>query len=369
MKKLLIGLIFILVCVLSAIGFAACNNTADTRNPQIVKIYNAYVVYAEENDITPLSYEAWLLSIKGDKGDKGEDGFTPTVEISDDGYWVVNGIRTDRKSQGETGKAAIVEISADGYWVINGEKTDDKATDADGKTYYDFYVEFPVWRETDDADDYDGDREITFADYIYFKEYERWKLSGNAYDYDKDKRITMEDYKFYNDPQNLNLIYWLNSDLAYDYNNDRFVDKLDFIFYNNYKHLVGKFKVVNFKLQQNDIQGQNRSIFLNKNYSLNNLAQDIGDFDLEVSKNLTLICIYGDMVKQKLGDDEVAVQNAINSCAFDKLSDTVTTVSFTLQGLDFTVYLTKTESGFSSSVNIAIDGITANCTFDITYVD
>lgn len=366
-KKFLNIVVLAVVSVLCTVGFIACenkSNDADGRNPQIVKIYNAYVAYAEENDITPLSYEAWLLSIKGDKGDNGEDGFTPTVEISDDGYWVINGIKTDRKSQGETGKAAIVEISADGYWVINGEKTDDKATDADGKTYYDFYVEFPVWRETADADDYDGDREITFVDFTYFKEYRRWKLSGNAYDYDEDRRITMEDYKFYNDPQNLNLITWLNSDLAYDYNNDRFVDKLDFILYNNYKHLIGRFKVVNFNYQKNNDKG----ILLNDNYNLNDLEQDIGEFDFEVSTGLKLTCTYGETVKQKLGDDEVAVQDAINSCEFEKLSEYVTTASFTMQGLPFTVYLTKTENGFSSSVRVTVDGITANITFGIVYV-
>lgn len=105
-NKLLVIIFLMIVSAFCAIGFTACekqSGDADGRNPQIVKIYNAYVAYAEENDITPLSYEAWLLSIKGDKG---EDGFTPTVEISADGYWVINGIKTDRKSQ-EIGRAHV----------------------------------------------------------------------------------------------------------------------------------------------------------------------------------------------------------------------------------------------------------------------
>ena len=33
--------------------------------------------------------------LQGEKGDKGEDGNSPTIEISDDGYWIINGVKTD----------------------------------------------------------------------------------------------------------------------------------------------------------------------------------------------------------------------------------------------------------------------------------
>ena len=35
--------------------------------------------------------------LQGEKGDKGEDGNSPTIEISDDGYWVINGVKTDER--------------------------------------------------------------------------------------------------------------------------------------------------------------------------------------------------------------------------------------------------------------------------------
>ena len=37
------------------------------------------------------------------QGEKGEDGNTPSVEISEDGYWVINGEKTDVKAKGEDG--------------------------------------------------------------------------------------------------------------------------------------------------------------------------------------------------------------------------------------------------------------------------
>ena len=73
---------------------------------------------------------------KGETGEKGEDGITPTVSINEEGYWVINGIKTEYKAVGEDGKDGIsptVEISNDGYWILNGTKTDHKVSGQDGK--------------------------------------------------------------------------------------------------------------------------------------------------------------------------------------------------------------------------------------------
>jgi hypothetical protein len=146
MKKRIVGLIVLSMMILGCIlGFTACGQKPDGRNPDIVAIYDLYVAYAEENGTTPLSYEDWLLSVKGEKGDQGEQGVqgepgqTPTVEISDDGYWVINGAKTEYKAIGTNGQQGIpgqtptVEISDDGYWVINGNKTEHKAVGTDGQ--------------------------------------------------------------------------------------------------------------------------------------------------------------------------------------------------------------------------------------------
>ena len=57
--------------------------------------------------------EPGIQGDKGDKGDKGEDGadgVTPTVEISPDGYWVINGVKTEHSAIGTEGK------DASSYW-------------------------------------------------------------------------------------------------------------------------------------------------------------------------------------------------------------------------------------------------------------
>jgi len=73
---------------------------------------------------------------KGEKGDKGDPGANAVISISDDGYWVINGVKTNVKAQGEKGEpgtSPTIEISDDGYWVINGEKTNVKAEGEQGK--------------------------------------------------------------------------------------------------------------------------------------------------------------------------------------------------------------------------------------------
>lgn len=75
MKRIFTLFALSLVCVFCAIGFTACDeNTAGGQNTQILGIYNTYVAYAEENGETPLSYEEWLESIKGENGKNGKDG-------------------------------------------------------------------------------------------------------------------------------------------------------------------------------------------------------------------------------------------------------------------------------------------------------
>ena len=158
MKKRFILPILMLIFALSSVLFigTACSNDKgdnDETNNEIYSIYTTYVAYAEENGQAPLSYEDWLLSIKGEKGDDGKDGVdgtngkdgkTPTIEISSDGYWIINGTKTEYKAigkdgtngtngtNGKDGKTPTIEISADGYWVINGTKTEYKAIGKDG---------------------------------------------------------------------------------------------------------------------------------------------------------------------------------------------------------------------------------------------
>ncbi len=130
MKKFLSVLILCVICIGCAIGFAACDNSADNRNQQILSVYNTYVAYAEESGETPLSYEEWLASIKGEKGDtgatgaqgeRGENGADgkdgrgiKTVYIDDNGCLIV--VYTDDEEQ-NVGKIRETNDNADKQWT------------------------------------------------------------------------------------------------------------------------------------------------------------------------------------------------------------------------------------------------------------
>ena len=79
--------------------------------------------------------------VDGKPGEDGIDGVTPTIDISEDGYWIINGTKTEYKAigvdgengeNGSNGVTPTIDISEDGYWIINGVKTDKKAIGIDG---------------------------------------------------------------------------------------------------------------------------------------------------------------------------------------------------------------------------------------------
>lgn len=74
---------------------------------------------------------------KGKDGKDGDDGESPTITISDDGYWVINGVKSNVKAtgqKGEDGRTPTISISEDGYWVIDGVKSTTLAQGVKGDT-------------------------------------------------------------------------------------------------------------------------------------------------------------------------------------------------------------------------------------------
>ncbi|MBR6751540.1 MAG: leucine-rich repeat protein [Clostridia bacterium] len=172
MKKSIL-LVSILVIVLAfSMVLIACNDNStdgtDNTDAEIMAIYDTYVAYAQENGTTPLSYEEWLATIKGekgengdigpqgpkgeqgiqgDKGETGENGLTPLLKIGEDNYWYVSydngttwtslnvkatGPKGEQGIQGEPGKDGVdgdasytpkITIDENGNWFVDGVDT------------------------------------------------------------------------------------------------------------------------------------------------------------------------------------------------------------------------------------------------------
>ncbi|MDD5932958.1 MAG: InlB B-repeat-containing protein [bacterium] len=105
-KILALSATFVIAAVVATTTLSSCS-TPDTRDPEIVEIYNAYVKNAEENGVTPISYDEWFASIKGEKGDTGAQG--PAGEKGDKGDTGETGPqgpageKGDKGDTGETG--------------------------------------------------------------------------------------------------------------------------------------------------------------------------------------------------------------------------------------------------------------------------
>ena len=93
-----------------------------------IKIENGklYVKYTNGNDYVDLG------QVKGENGQNGQDGTTPTIEISVDGYWVIGGIKTEAKAIGTDGK--------DGTNGKDGQNGQDGKDGEDGKSAYEIWL-------------------------------------------------------------------------------------------------------------------------------------------------------------------------------------------------------------------------------------
>ncbi len=102
-KKILKTVCAVVFCMAFAGGVAACAQTQpQIEKTQIEQVYDAYVIHAQAEGATPLSYEDWLATIKGEKGDVGEKG--EKGEKGDVGDKGDKGEKGDTGASGEKGE-------------------------------------------------------------------------------------------------------------------------------------------------------------------------------------------------------------------------------------------------------------------------
>ena len=130
-KKLLPCLLLAFALIFSAFGLIACDSDSQNNatDKEIYAIYTTYVAYAEGKGDTALSYEEWLISIKGENGLNGENGKS-AYEI-----WLSNGYTG---TQGDFLNWLKGEKGTDG---INGVDGKDGTNGEDGKSAYEIWLD------------------------------------------------------------------------------------------------------------------------------------------------------------------------------------------------------------------------------------
>lgn len=124
-------IVFLLTLCFAALFLVACDTDEVAQNDEIRAVYQLYLDNGGD-----LTYEEWLATIKGDKGEKGDKG-APGIqgekgEKGDKGDPGIQGEKGEKGDKGDSGKSPTIEISLDGYWVINGIVTNIKAQGEQG---------------------------------------------------------------------------------------------------------------------------------------------------------------------------------------------------------------------------------------------
>ena len=89
----------------TAVAVSGCDkDDSSVKNDD--KQYEIYML-AKEAGATDLTYEEWLVSIKGSKGEKGDDGHTPDIKIGYDLRFELRGtVEAQRHDELADGKRA-----------------------------------------------------------------------------------------------------------------------------------------------------------------------------------------------------------------------------------------------------------------------
>ncbi len=122
-----------------------CNKDDNSSSKKEDKQYEIYKL-AVEAGMTDLSYEQWLVTIKGEKGEKGDDGHTPTITIGNNGNWHIDGVDTNVKASGSTG-----ESGTDGSTWLTGTVSPNDNIGKNGDFYFDslaqkiYYKQSGAW--------------------------------------------------------------------------------------------------------------------------------------------------------------------------------------------------------------------------------
>ncbi|MGN0824380.1 MAG: hypothetical protein ACI4MB_04855 [Candidatus Coproplasma sp.] len=142
-NKRIIALVSAVLLTCVSTTFVACSSKSEADSA-LEKIYQAYVLSENSaGNSSPLSFEDWLSTFKGEKGDQGIQGIQG--EKGDQGVQGVQGEKGDQGVQGvqgEKGEQGIQGIQGEkGEQGNPGENGVDGVDGADGKSAYEIWLD------------------------------------------------------------------------------------------------------------------------------------------------------------------------------------------------------------------------------------
>lgn len=195
-------------------------------------------------------------------------------------------------------------------------------------------------------------------------DYDVWKLSDIAYDYNGDRKIDAIDYEVYLLQNSYS--YWRESLLAYDYNGDHLINESDYDLYLNVSEFVGEYRITNYTydgLPRNSLLTGTSKIYLK------DLGLYFAQMTITVESNGEItLDIPSDMITS-LGDIYDYMMEASENMRITRISPVLASID-TLIILDdtevhFSIYLGEYEGGYSTSFVIGFFAEQPTITFDL----
>jgi hypothetical protein len=279
---------------------------------------------------------------------------------------------TASENTGSTNSTTIVTLSAYEIW-----KRSDTAQDYNGdrkinELDYEIYqVEnyYDYWRESEYAEDLNGDRKINEIDheiYRLYNNYNYWRESEYAEDLNGDTLINSSDHRIYKD-----YLTWIGSEEAQDLNNDTIINVVDFEIYEEFKEFKGNYYITNYVYVGSTpitVVGTNPEIFV----------QDLGFYLAQILISVNHAGVVSltipHAVRTALGDFISTIIEGSNNMTISRLSPFVvvidTNVTVNDVNVNFTLYLNTATNGYSTSYTIGtFDDIRPEITFNIARID
>ncbi len=257
-------------------------------------------------------------------------------------------------------------------WLDSNDATDLNNDDVIDETDYSLFLllnDYTLWLNSDDAADFNDDRVINEDDYVLYRlqnSYTYWLSSSEAADLNNDDIIDEDDYDLYLYPTISDYSMWRDTLDAMDLNDDQVVDEDDYAIYLTYLEFAGDYEITNFSYTglANDYIGD--YIFLV------DFEDYLSDITITVDHAGQVSTTLSNALIDKLDYTYSIILEALSNMTITKLSaslvaiDTATTIdSLTV---NFSLYLTPIEGGFSTSYTISAYETNPVMTFNLMKV-
>jgi hypothetical protein len=248
--------------------------------------------------------------------------------------------------------------------------------------------DYEIWKNSDEAEDLNGDRKINVDDYDLYlnppqtttatatvteittqSDYEIWKNSDEAEDLNADRKINEDDYDLYLNPPQSNYEIWKNSDEAENLNNDNEINEADYSIYLEFSEFAGDYNVTNYSYIGSSLSIQTNDLNSVNSIELEDLGQYLNQMVFSIDNDGDVYASIPSTVIASLGVSFAIVIDGLNNMSLARISpylvalDTNVTIDDII--VHITLYLTETESGFSTTYVINYDENISTVTFNL----